>query len=85
MPKELIHDEHQYSGDHPNQECVTEVRWSREGEHVQIATTLIEMADHSPVERKVQGGWYVTLNRRTINDLIRHLRRARDQAFGRDE
>jgi hypothetical protein len=28
---------------------------------------------------------YVTLNRSGINDLIRNLRRARDQAFGRDE
>lgn len=28
---------------------------------------------------------WVHLDRRGINDLIRHLRRARDQAFGRDE
>lgn len=32
-----------------------------------------------------QQGWYVGLDRRGINDLIRVLRRARDQAFGRDE
>jgi len=30
-------------------------------------------------------GLYVELDRRGINQLIRHLRRARDQAFGRDE
>ncbi len=31
-------------------------------------------------------GWHATLDdRRLVNDLIRHLRRARDQAFGRDE
>lgn len=30
-------------------------------------------------------GWYVNLDRHQINDLIRILRRARDQAFGRDE
>lgn len=31
-------------------------------------------------------GWYVTLtDRRDVNALIRHLRRARDGAFGRDE
>lgn len=30
-------------------------------------------------------GWHVDLNRQQINDLIRVLRRARDQAFGRDE
>lgn len=34
---------------------------------------------------KVEGGWYVDLGRREINELIRVLRRARDQAFGRDE
>lgn len=32
-----------------------------------------------------QSGWYVDLDRKGINDLIRVLRKARDQAFGRDE
>jgi len=30
-------------------------------------------------------GWHVDLNRYRVNELIRVLRRARDQAFGRDE
>lgn len=30
-------------------------------------------------------GFYVTMDRDGINKLIRNLRRARDQAFGRDE
>jgi len=30
-------------------------------------------------------GWHVDLDRPQINELIRVLRRARDQAFGRDE
>lgn len=30
-------------------------------------------------------GFYVTMERDGINKLIRNLRRARDQAFGRDE
>ena len=30
-------------------------------------------------------GMFVDLDRRGINDLIRNLRRARDQAFGKDE
>lgn len=30
-------------------------------------------------------GWHVDLDRRQVNELIRVLRRARDQAFGRDE
>lgn len=33
----------------------------------------------------VEYGFYVDLDRRGLNDLIRKLRRARDQAFGRDE
>lgn len=36
----------------------------------------------SPVAKQ---GWYVNLNRYQVNELIRILRRARDQAFGRDE
>lgn len=30
-------------------------------------------------------GWYADLDRDEVNKLIRVLRRARDQAFGRDE
>ena len=30
-------------------------------------------------------GWHVDLDRSQVNDLIRVLRKARDQAFGRDE
>lgn len=85
MPKEVIHSAQQYSGDYPTQEGILEIRWHRDGEYCQIATVLVEMADHSPIQREVNGGWYVDLDRHKINDLIRHLRRARDQAYGRDE
>lgn len=86
MPKELVHDDlSDYDSEFPTQEGVVQVSWGREASHVQIATTLVEQADHSPVTREVEGGWYVNLNRAGINDLIRYLRRARDQAFGRDE
>lgn len=34
---------------------------------------------------KVWNGYWVQLDRRAVNELIRKLRRARDQAFGRDE
>lgn len=37
------------------------------------------------VEGLARSGHYVQLDRTTINELIRTLRRARDQAFGRDE
>lgn len=57
------------------------VGWSRECGDVQIATVNPE------TEEGFDGaaGYYVDLDRRAINDLIRILRRARDQAFGRDE
>ncbi len=85
MPKEIVHDSGQYSEAYPTQGCIAEVRWNRDSEYVQLATVLVETVDHSPVAREVQGGWYLNLSRTGINDLIRHLRRARDQAFGRDE
>lgn len=85
MPKEVIHDRLQYSGDYPSQGCIAEIRWSREAEYVQVATTLVEIADHMPVTKEVSGGWYLNLDRTGINDMIRFLRRARDQAFGKDE
>ena len=34
---------------------------------------------------KTFGGWHVDLDRRSVNELIKKLRVARDQAFGRDE
>ena len=33
----------------------------------------------------VRSGFYVPLDRRGVNELIRTLRRARDQAYGKDE
>ena len=53
------------------------VGWDREGS-VQVGVDL---------ETSVVGesGLWSSLNRQGCNDLIRVLRRARDQAFGRDE
>lgn len=85
MPKEVVHNREQYSGDFPSQNCIAEIRWSRDGEYVQVATVLVELVDHSPVLKEVSGGWYLNLDRTGINDMIRFLRRARDQAFGKDE
>lgn len=55
---------------------VAVVGWSKEGEHVQVATILKD---------DPEDGWYVDLNRAEINRLIKALRTARDQAYGRDE
>lgn len=79
---------------------IVEIGWTS-GSHVEIATRCVRAADHSVYEpqpgepgadedlagQKIPRafGVYLTLDRKGINDLIRHLRRARDQAFGRDE
>ena len=59
------------------------VGWNREAGYVQIATVDPELEESLDTSR--DGGLYVMLDRVDINHLIRHLRRARDQAFGRDE
>jgi hypothetical protein len=81
MPKEYVIDPTGFN-DHDRRGLRVQVGWSREAEHVQIST----VADEAPKETGLgEEGWFVGLDRRGINDLIRHLRRARDQAFGRDE
>lgn len=92
MPKEYVHGE-VLAGPEPSdsiQSPVIDIGWSREAGHVQIASRVRECEvffdeDHPNAPIPVEYGYYVNLNRTGINDLIRHLRRARDQAFGRDE
>lgn len=82
MPKELIYQNEEYR-DHPDARPAVRVGWSREVGHVEIATI---MPDDSVLEPTPEGnGWFVQLTRREINEMIRVLRKARDQAFGRDE
>lgn len=90
MPKEYVEDAWKFD------ECVdgngdpvdspplfrVKVGWNRETGVVQIAT-VTENEDVDPFS--VEAGLHVNLDRRGINTLIRHLRHARDQAFGRDE
>lgn len=88
MPKEIVHGDAPFGPDDDPLEVATEVRWSRETEHVQIATVLRNRStgeNQDLAGRDVCGGMFCTLDRRGINDMIRYLRRARDQAFGRDE
>lgn len=68
MPKEIIRNATTETG---NQ---VEVGWHREAEFVQVATH-----DGTP-----EHGLYADLDRAALNRLIVALRRARDQAFGRD-
>lgn len=58
-----------------------------DGLYLQIAKALIEGWD---VERVVRdffesGGFWVGLDRAGCNDLIKRVRKARDDAFGKDE
>jgi hypothetical protein len=62
------------------EEGLVSVGWSSEAGHVQVATLTRDTVS----KETRQEGVYIDLDRRGINDLIRHLRRARDQAFGRD-
>lgn len=52
-------------------------------DHPSVASSAGGVAVSLPA--LAQEGFYVDLNREGINRLIRNLRRARDQAFGRDE
>jgi hypothetical protein len=75
MPKEIIHNKHLNS-----QEYQAQILWGRDQQHVQVATTKVTQASGA-----VDEGIYVDLDRTGINNMIRVLRRARDQAYGRDE
>lgn len=79
MPKELVY-EHDQKDDGPQR--YAKVQWggalSRE---VFLATREMDANG----DESVGLGTVVQLDRMSINGMIRVLRRARDQAFGRDE
>lgn len=87
MPKEVLYADGTVvsTGGKP----VIEVGWDRDAGSVQIVTKCLSDLDGrlTPDYEGIHytDGFYVDLNRREINALIRNLRRARDQAFGRDE
>lgn len=101
MPKELIYGSDPPYTDESSARSVVGVHWGRDGnDYLQLSTGLFNddlkyvdgLGDthtaegEQAVRRQVWSeGFYVTLNRSNVNALIRHLRRARDQAFGRDE
>lgn len=77
MPKEKI----TAGGQHETKPTTVHVGWDRSG-YVQLATKgWYYGADPDSPEL----GVYADLNREQINTLIRSLRKARDQAYGRDE
>jgi hypothetical protein len=97
MPKEVVFGEQtgvllreDFTPD-PNQPPpivpIVEVRWSR-NQHVQVVSKATDPHDGRVTDDAgvhYTDGFHVDLDRHAINQLIRNLRRARDQAFGRDE
>jgi hypothetical protein len=65
------------------------VGWMKNNGLVQMATDREQPKQvwvfESEQEREQGGTWVDFPDRAAINDLIRLLRKARDQAFGRDE
>src|SRR5438105_2424601 len=94
MPKETVYGSELPWGEDNPAVSVVQVLWTRD-EHVQVVSRAVHRSDGSdvvpPGEEREPGeifftdGMYVNLDRRGINELIRDLRRARDQAFGKDE
>lgn len=64
-------------------EVLVKVSWGQE--YVQVASVGRASVTHDPLPIPDGDGWYATLDRRGINELIRRLRQARDRAYGRDE
>jgi hypothetical protein len=84
MPKETVYSKYygRSTPDHPEPEVT--VGWSKESEHVEMA---VLMPEGVPLEVNFpeSNGWYAQLDRAGINRLIKILRKARDDAYGRDE
>lgn len=82
MPVEYVRGE--WMGDEEDGvETLVKVGWSPEA--VQVACIGRATRTHDTIAASGDEGWYVTLDRYGINELIRRLRQARDKAYGRDE
>lgn len=65
--------------------CVVESGPSCGGDHCPPWTRPYEGTPDAMMDQEPFGGWFMQMDRVGINRLIRILRRARDQAYGRDE
>lgn len=82
MPKEIIWS--RYGSEVEGEpEPVAQVGWSREASHVELGVVKTGVDPTDADDPK--NGLYIQLDRDGINRLIRTLRTARDQAYGRDE
>lgn len=96
MPHEKTYGAKPYGDDEPAR-GVASVHWYRDGASVNLATWCLDETTGEVFARvlnkdanvaevqAMRAGYYVDLDRAAINKLIRDLRRARDQVFGRDE
>lgn len=80
MPKEMIYSE----GHSPDDNSHLRVGWTK-GLEVQVATVNPDVPSQFEGQPTDSNGWFITLDRRGVNEAIKALRTARDQAFGRDE
>lgn len=91
MPKEVIFDKNRDQ----NEKYFVRLGWDKEAEYVRLATvnsdgglmlpdTTKTKTELKPYDTETPG-WFVSLDRTGINRLIRALRKARDDSFGRDE
>lgn len=94
MPKESVYGEqHIFDPEESNPKVPTvDILWGRDQGFVQIVSKVEDphggrWMDENWNESEIYftDGMYINLNRNAVNQLIRYLRRARDQAFGRDE
>lgn len=95
MPAEKVYGQQTYSPpvglglEEPKAQVpIVDVRWGREQGYVQVVTKAEDAWGGRWSEDEgshFTDGMFVDLDRTGINRLIRNLRRARDQAFGRDE
>lgn len=72
----------------PIEMSALKVGWSREAEHVELAVVTMETDNEKLAGTFAEHGdevRYMQLDRRGINRIIATLRKARDNAFGRDE
>lgn len=85
MPKEYIYSSTfiPESSDCPAQPNVVKITWSREDAGGGVQMTVFKK--DGTYESEHEKPMYMDLERHDINQLIRVLRRARDQAYGRNE
>lgn len=67
----------------PLDPCRVRVGWTKDHGHVELATVAEDGRVLEPGPDA--NGWFIQLDRHGVNRLIRVLRRARDDAAGRDE